>query len=103
MSRALKIISGLLLVGLAGWGAFLTTQSLDRADKWSSVVGLFVSTALAFAGVVMGWIGLRASGRPNSPGAQSNGAGSQVITDSTIGGDNINVGRARDVNIHRRG
>jgi hypothetical protein len=99
MSRLMKVILGLLLAGAGAWGVFLASQGLDKADKWSSVVGLFVATLLGVAGLVLGWLGLRQSGG----GTRSVAGGGQLISDSTIGGDNINIGRARDVNLHRRG
>ncbi|GAA1867402.1 hypothetical protein [Asanoa iriomotensis] len=99
MSRLVKMVLGVLLAGAGGWGIFLATQGLDKADKWSSVVGLFVSAALGVAGLVIGWLGLRQAGG----GTRSVQGGGQLISDSTIGGDNINIGRARDVNLHRRG
>jgi uncharacterized membrane protein len=97
MSRSLKVILAGLLVGLALWGFFLAKQGLDRADKWSSVVGMFASTLLGVAGLVMGWLGLR-----NAAGSSSAGPG-QSVAGSTIGRDNIQIGTARDVNIDRRG
>jgi hypothetical protein len=54
-------------------GAFLAVQGLDKADKWASVIGLFVGLAglgLAAAGAV--------DGRRR--------AGQQSVTDATIGG-----------------
>ncbi|WP_242625398.1 hypothetical protein [Krasilnikovia cinnamomea] len=58
---------------VAGLGAFLVVEGLDKADKWASVFGLFVGLAglgLAVAGTV--------GGRRH--------AGGQSVTDSTIGG-----------------
>ncbi|MEV6802992.1 hypothetical protein AB0M91_32310 [Micromonospora rifamycinica] len=58
---------------VAGLGTFLAIQGLDKADKWGSVLGLFVGLAglgLAVAGAV---------------GARRQ-AGGQSVTGSTIGG-----------------
>ncbi|MEV6801400.1 hypothetical protein AB0M91_24110 [Micromonospora rifamycinica] len=57
----------------AGLGTFLAIQGLDKADKWGSVLGLFVGLAgLGLA--VAGAIGARRQ------------AGGQSVTGSTIGG-----------------
>jgi hypothetical protein len=66
----LTLAVGVLVVGL---GTILAIQGLDKADKWASVLGLFVGLAglgLAVAGAVDG------RRRP----------GGQWVTDSTIGG-----------------
>ncbi|MFI1996827.1 hypothetical protein [Actinoplanes sp. NPDC020271] len=64
------VVAGVLVAGL---GVFLAIQNLDRADKWASVVGLFVGLA-GVALTVVGGAGARRR------------AGGQSVTDSTIGG-----------------
>jgi hypothetical protein len=61
---------GVLVTGV---GAFLAVQGLDRADKWSSVFGMFVSLAGLF---------LAAAG---AAGGRLRG-GKQSVVDATIGG-----------------
>ncbi|GIF62223.1 hypothetical protein Ais01nite_02580 [Asanoa ishikariensis] len=61
---------GLLVAGL---GAFLAVQSLDKADKWASVLGLFVG----LAGLVLTAVGAIGARRR---------AGGQSVTDAAIGG-----------------
>jgi hypothetical protein len=69
-------------VPVAGLGVFLAVHSLDKADKWASVFGLFVGLGglgVAVAGVV--------SARRHT--------GGQSVTDSTIGGGVAQVGGIR--------
>ncbi|MFE5331292.1 hypothetical protein ACFRCG_33380 [Embleya sp. NPDC056575] len=64
------VVAGAALVGLA---VYLAVVGLDEADKWASVLGLFVT----LAGLAVSVIGMwreRAS------------SGGQSVTDSTIGG-----------------
>src|SRR5690349_3825918 len=66
MRRWVVVFAGGLLI--AGLGVFLAVQNLDKADKWSSVFGLFVGLAglgIAVSGVVGG---RRQSGRDHRPG-----------------------------------
>jgi len=71
MRRWVVVFAGGLL--LAGLGVFLTVQSLDNADKWASVFGLFVG--LAGLGVAVSGV---AGARRQSDG--------QSVTDSSVGG-----------------
>ena|SRR2546423_858300 len=99
MTRTLKIVGAVTCVGLAGWGFFLARQGLDRADKWSSVIGLFVSIVVGLIGIALGWLGLQHE-RSHSAPSRSPG-GSQSVDRSFIGRDNIQIGDARDVDIRR--
>ncbi|QDY09440.1 hypothetical protein FJK98_21715 [Micromonospora sp. HM134] len=67
---AVALAVGVLVAGL---GTFLAIQGLDKADKWGSVLGLFVGLA---------GLGLAAAG---AIGARRQ-AGGQLVTGSTIGG-----------------
>lgn len=54
MGRVLRVtIASLFLVsGLVGCGVLLSGQGLDRAEKWTSLVGVFVSVAIGLIGLV---------------------------------------------------
>jgi hypothetical protein len=67
---AVAFAGGVLVAGL---GAFLAVQGLDKADKWASVLGLFVGLA---------GLGLAVAG---AFGARRHDGG-QSVTDATIGG-----------------
>ncbi|PRH78009.1 hypothetical protein C6N75_17140, partial [Streptomyces solincola] len=80
--RSWLIGTGALLV-LAGLGAFFAFQGLDRADKWASVLGLFVGVA----GLALAVYGARAPGQ-SADGATAGGSINQVrgvAGDVTIG------------------
>ncbi|MEV6491167.1 hypothetical protein AB0M20_21525 [Actinoplanes sp. NPDC051633] len=61
MTRRLKVVIAVAttLAGLAGVIVMLTGESLDRAEKWVSLVGVFVSVAVSVAGLVIGWLAFR--------------------------------------------
>lgn len=69
----LKITAAALFVAaLAGWMWVLFQHSLEQADQLTSVVGLFVNTALTVASLVVSWLALRAAtpaDRPPGTGA----------------------------------
>ncbi len=46
----------LVVVGAVGGGWFLLGEGLDRAEKWISIVGVCVSTALSGGGLLLGWL-----------------------------------------------
>ncbi|WP_158610799.1 hypothetical protein [Micromonospora endolithica] len=46
----------LVAVGAVGAGWFLLGEGLDRAEKWVSIVGVCVSTALSGGGLLLGWL-----------------------------------------------
>lgn len=71
----------LLLAGLA-W--FLADQHLDRADKWASVVGMFVGIAgLLLSGYSL--VQTRRSAHPSTPPAADSGPDGSV-TNTITGG-----------------
>jgi hypothetical protein len=89
------LVGGLLLAGLS---IYFVKIGLDRADKVASAISALVGLVglgLAAYGVVL------ARAVPTHPPAP--GERSQVVADSTISGDNIQIGKARDVDIRRRG
>jgi hypothetical protein len=90
------LAGGVVLVGL---GAYFVHVGLDRADKLAGVLGAFaglVGLGLSAYGIVLArrpaW---PASGEPQQPAPE------QVVSNSSIGGDNVQIGSARDVDIHR--
>ena len=75
------------VAGLGGAVALLATQGLDRAEKWTSLVGVFVSVAIGVAGLALGWAtwrqGAGPSGRVSRTGdATATGAGSVAVSGS---------------------
>jgi hypothetical protein len=80
MRKWMMAVAGGVLV--AGLGAFLAIQGLDKADKWASVLGLFVGLA---------GLGLAAAG---TVGVRQH-TGGQSVTDATIGGGVAQVRRVR--------
>ncbi|MFE3206331.1 hypothetical protein [Embleya sp. NPDC059237] len=81
------VVAGTALVGLA---VYLAVVGLDEADKWASVLGLFV----ALAGLAVSVAGARRE-RPASNG--------QSVTDSAINGGVTQVsGTGGNVRITRR-
>lgn len=62
---------------VAGLGVFLAAAGLDDADKWASVVGLFV----ALAGLALTGYGLVAARQRTSAGRPG-----QTVTGSAVGG-----------------
>lgn len=50
---------GMFLVGVIGCIVVLSGQGLEEAEKWASVVGVFVSAGVGVAGLVLGWLALR--------------------------------------------
>lgn len=57
MGRSLRVVVALVLIGLgtAGCVLVLSGQGLDRAEKWVSIVGMFVSVGLGLAGLLLTW------------------------------------------------
>jgi hypothetical protein len=94
MRLAFKVGAAVILVvvGAVGAGWFLLGEGLDRAEKWVSIVGVCVSTALSAAGLLLGWLTwrqTRADSRAAPPvAAQGTGAvgvggssGAEIRTD----------------------
>ncbi|SFF39135.1 hypothetical protein SAMN05421541_109483 [Actinoplanes philippinensis] len=92
----------LSLVALGGWAVFLSGQGLENADRWVTVVGFFVSTALAAGAVAAAWPASRSPGparpattdRVAGSGAAYAGEGGRANTGIEAGGD----GRTAEVN-----
>lgn len=98
MGRSSKVIMSVVLVGLglAGCVYFLLGQGLDKAEKWASVVGVFVSVAIGVAGLVLSWATWRqarpalahppagslgeAAGQDTAPAAGQRHAGNLAMT-----------------------
>ncbi|MGA4989647.1 hypothetical protein [Nonomuraea bangladeshensis] len=92
------IASGLVLVAL---GALLFEAGLDDADKWASVIGVFVGLlglGLSGYGVVLSRNALRS--RPQAAGVQMTASGMRSIAAQTISGyvstgNTVSVGSAK--------
>ncbi|MET8044306.1 hypothetical protein ABZU25_25990 [Micromonospora sp. NPDC005215] len=67
---------GMFLAGMIGCVVVLSGLGLDQAEKWASVVGVFVSAGIGAAGLVLGWRALR------QPGAT---AGSAAVSATRTG------------------
>jgi hypothetical protein len=111
MARPLKVIIAVALfaVGLIGCGMFLTGQGLDRAEKWVSLVGVFVSVAMSAAGLVLGWLSWRqASALPSAGPVSTSGPGTVGIASGersiAAGGDITGIASTGDnaINIQRQ-
>lgn len=93
--RLAVVAGGVVLLGL---GAYAVHVGLDTANKVAGVIGAFaelVGLALSIYAIV-----LARRGASSAAVEQPTGAG-QVVSNSTIGDDNIQIGSARDVRIHR--
>lgn len=98
------------LIGLAGVVVFLTGQGLDRAEKWVSLVGVFVSVAVGIGGLVIGWLAWRQTpagterrGSVRRTGnATATGRGSTAISGSVGTGATV-VDRTGDATAKRGG
>ncbi|WP_143202313.1 hypothetical protein [Amycolatopsis sp. CB00013] len=53
---------------LASWAWFLCEQGLDRADKWSSIIGVVISSIIGIIGIIVGLKSLRAARKTPSAG-----------------------------------
>ncbi|WP_431902201.1 hypothetical protein [Micromonospora chalcea] len=108
MSRTFRVVLAavLSLAGLAGVVIFLARQGLDRAEKWTSLVGMFVSVAVAVAGLVLGWLTWRQTSRPAAGSrsgrvsrtgtAMATGGGSTAVTGSLGSASGTAVDRTGD-------
>jgi uncharacterized membrane protein YbhN (UPF0104 family) len=61
------IAAALVVFSLVGLTWFLTRQGLDDAEKWVSILGMFVSICLGTAGVALGWLTWRHSRTTAAP------------------------------------
>jgi hypothetical protein len=59
-----------------------------------------IGAVVGVAGLGVSAYGVVLARRPQQTGAVTAGAGSQVVSGSAILGDNIQIGQARDVNLH---
>jgi hypothetical protein len=90
--------AGAAAAALTSLAVVLARSGLDTADKLASVLGLFVGVA-GLALTVASIVRRQGSGRRSGTEPARQG---QTVSDSLIGGDNIQIGSARDVRIHRR-
>jgi hypothetical protein len=106
MTRASTVLLATVLgvAGLAGVVVFLTGQGLDRAEKWVSLVGVFISLAVAIAGLILAWRTTSAvpAGRVRRTGnATAVGPGSRAVTGSVGGAQGGVVERTGDARAER--
>jgi hypothetical protein len=77
------IIAVVLFLGsLVGWAVFVSGQSTERADQWSTVAGLFVNTLLTTGTLVVAWLAWR---RPVASAAEPMAAGSVGVGGNSSG------------------
>jgi hypothetical protein len=114
MNRTFRVIfaSGLSLVGLAGAVSFLTGQGLDRAEKWVSLTGVFLSVTIGVAGLVLGWRAYRQAAPAPSTGhqvvrrtgdARATGPGSRAVTGTAAAAPGSIVEDTGDATAHGGG
>jgi hypothetical protein len=106
MSRTLKVAlgAGLAGLGLAGLVVVLVNQGLDRAEKWTSLVGMFVSAGIGALGVFLAWRTLRGTSAGAGPGrrvsqtgrATATGPGSVAVSGSLGSSPGTAVNRTGD-------
>src|SRR5688572_4028659 len=90
--RNVIIAASLVVVSLAGFTWFLTGQGLDDAEKWVSILGMFVSVCLGAGGVALGWLTLRHSRTTATrPWASASGRGATAIAGDNDGGIDTEV------------
>ncbi|MBO3744277.1 hypothetical protein [Actinoplanes flavus] len=75
----------LVVLGLGGVGWVLSGLGLDRAEKWVSLVGVFLSVSLGAAGVILGWATWRHSRGPERPATTAAGPSSVAVADANSG------------------
>jgi hypothetical protein len=111
MARPLKVVIAVALfaVGLIGCVVLLTGQGLDRAEKWVSLVGVFVSVAMSAAGLVLGWLTWRqAPAQPPAGPVPTSSSGTTGTASGTgsiaAGGDITGIASTGDgaINIQQR-
>ncbi|GIJ74332.1 hypothetical protein Voc01_092490 [Virgisporangium ochraceum] len=84
---------------------FLRREGLERASAWVTVVGFFVATGLAVAGLVIGWLAWRRPVGGGSGSGPSSSEGPHVgqsgrIDQRNTGGVNLaNTGNMGDVDM----
>jgi hypothetical protein len=103
MGRTPKVVISTLLIagGVVAAVWFLRGQGLDSAEKWTSLIGAFVSGGTGIAGLVLTirQPPARSNGRPGrisrTGDAKAIGAGSEAITGA--------VGQAAGTSVRRTG
>ncbi|HWS37158.1 MAG TPA: hypothetical protein VN408_30985 [Actinoplanes sp.] len=109
MRRRLLTITAvtLFVAALAGWAWFLSRQSLQDADQWSSVAGLFVNTLLTTGSLTLAWLARRspAAGPRPDPGAdQVTDSGNARATAGGNAGTGVDgTGDSRPARVTRSG
>lgn len=94
-----RLCLGLAAAMLVFLTSLLSGAGLDAADKLASVFGLFVGLG-SLAVAVVALLGRRRSAADDSSGQVVDDSPRQVVANSSIGGDNIQIGSAHDVTIH---
>jgi hypothetical protein len=98
VSRRVAVLAVVLLAGaaLVALGLIFVAVGLEEASEIASVIGAFVG----LIGLGLSAYGIALARRPQS--ADRTGVAGQAVSDSNIGGYNIQIGKARDVNIRDR-
>jgi hypothetical protein len=97
VGRSAKIVIAVTLVvvgvGCGVWAWFLLPQSLDDADKWSSVLAGVVSVVVGVPGLVIGVMALRqpagSSGSRMAVGNRGVAVGGEVKAPIVTGDHNV--------------
>lgn len=79
------IAVALAVLGLAGCVWVLTGQGLDRAEKWVSLVGVFLSAGLGIAGAILGGVTWRHGRIQERPATTASGESAVAIADLNSG------------------
>jgi hypothetical protein len=114
MVRASIAIMAILsaLVGLAVSVTILRGQGLDRAEKWTSLVGVFTSGIVGIVGLVLAWLTWRQAvasergpaGRLRRTGkATATGVGSRAVSGSVGAGSGAVVEHTGDATAYSGG
>ncbi|MFF5076147.1 hypothetical protein ACFY36_03790 [Actinoplanes sp. NPDC000266] len=98
MGRAAKVIVAVVLVvgGLTGIVVVLAGEGLDRAEKWTSLIGMFVSVAIGLAGLLVAWRQTGGARVSRTGNATATGPGSVAVSGSAGAGPATAVDRTGD-------
>lgn len=101
--RKVITAASLVVVSVAGLAWLLSRQGLDTAEKWVSILGMFVSVSLGSGGVALGWLAFRHArnattplpAAPASPRVSASGIGSTAILGDNEGDIDVEISGIR--------